>query len=238
MRSFFSRLWRAITGLFLVGVQKVEDAAPEAILATEMDNFNRATADFNNGLGKQAGITARLKAQIEKQKSDITALTARVQALLKTGLVPEREKAGALVVTLNRTKHDMEENGTQLAHAEEMYQSLTRQRDAYVKASRDRIDSVKGKISQAKIAEAQSKLAEMASNASFNPDGTGLASLEDRLDERVADAQGKLRVANDAVASSPWALSEAEQKAQESSALADFEASLNPAPSPLDPPKA
>jgi len=237
MRSFFSRLYKFFAGILLFLIGKAEDAAPEVSIAAEQDNYNRQIAEVNNGLARQAGIVSRLQAQIAKQKADVTALTNRIKGLLALNSAPEREKAAALAVTLNQTRKDLEENEKQFTAAEDMYKSLTRQRDTFAKSAQANLMAAKGKLTQVKIQEAQGQLAEMVSSTQFNPDGSGLSSLNDRLDERLADAQGKLRVAADAVASSPWALTENEQKAQEANALAEFEASLN-APIPIPEPKA
>lgn len=222
--NFFTRLARFFKGIGLLFVGKVEKGNPRALFEAEMDNFNKAQADFNNGLAKQAGMISLLDGQIAKGTKDIEALTARITSLLSTG---NEAKAGDLAVMLEQTEATLAENKKQRDAAESMYKDLTRQRDAFVKASRKRMDEVKGKISAAEMAEAQAKLAEMTTTVAFNPDGTGLNALDEQVTERLAGAQGKIRVAQDAVESSPWALTEAEQKAAAATALAKFKGNKN-----------
>ena len=76
------------------------------------------------------------------------------------------------------------------------------------------------------MAEAQAKLTEAMTDANFNPDGTGLSSLEDKLDERIANAQGKVRVATEMSELSDFNVTEAEQSALEQQALAEFAAQM------------
>jgi len=146
------------------------------------------------------------------------------------------EKAGQLALQVKEAKRELEENKKQLVTAEELYKNLTRQRDVYVKQAKERIETAKSKISKAEMAEAQAKLTEMASNVSFNPDGTGLSALNEKLDERIANAQGKVRVASEQTASSEWSVTEGEQKALESQALAEFAREMGFAPAPAAPP--
>jgi len=154
-------------------------------------------------------------------------MTGRVTALIKfpEGST-ERSKAGQIAATLQQTKAELVENRTQREQAQAMYESLTKQRNAFVKESRAKIDKVKSMIGKADMAEAQAKLAGMASDVQFNPDGSGLSELEASLAERAADAEGKVQVAADAVAASPWAMTAAEQSAGEEAALAEFMTSM------------
>ena len=221
------RLWRIFKGWWLRMIGSAENANPRAILEAEIADFQKATATFNENLAKQAGMIERLKAQVSADQKKSELMTARASAAYAAG---QMEKAGQLALQVKDTKRELDENKNQLNQAEELYKNLTRQRDVYVKSARERIETAKSKISKAEMAEAQAKLTEMASNVSFNPDGTGLAALSDKLDERIANAQGKVRVASEQTASQEWSVTEGEQKALESQALAEFAREMGFAP--------
>lgn len=213
------RLWRIIKGWFLGLIGKAEEANPRAMLEAEIADFHKATAQFNENLAKQAGMIERLKAQIATEEKKLEMAKARAAAAYAA---KNMAKAGSLALTVKETQRELTENKTQLDNAENLYQNLVRQRDTYVKEARARIDNVKGKISKAEMAEAQAKLTEMASDAVFNPDGSGLSALEGKLDERIANASGKVRVASEQMATDDWSMTEAEQNAMEAAALAEF----------------
>jgi len=213
------RLWRIIKGGWVSLIGKAEEANPRAILEAEIADFHKATAQFNENLAKQAGMIERLKAQIAQEEKKVEMITARASAAYAA---KNMTKAGQMALTLKDTKRELAENQNQQKSAEELYKNLVRQRDTYIKEARGRIDAVKSKISKAEMAEAQAKLTEMASDITFNPDGTGLAALEGSLDERIADAGGKVRVASETMDNSQWSMTEAEQGAMEAQALAEF----------------
>jgi len=235
MRALFnvlSRIWRVIVGVLFQGVKTIEAGNPKAVLEAEIDQFNTAQADFNKNLGKQAGSVHRLKAQVKKDETSKAALEGRIRALLKFGEgTPERAKAATTAITHKATCAQLEENKVQLESAESLLVNLTKQRDTFVKTAQAKIQRVKGLIGKAEMAEATAKMATMASDLQFNPDGSGLSELEESLEARTSDAKGQTQVANEAAASSPWAMTAAEQEADEASALADFEAQFaDPAP--------
>lgn len=219
--SIFTRIARFLKGFLLLFIGKAEMSNPRAVLEAEIDKFNKAQADFNNGLARQAGMIKRLEGQILKNQKDIEGLNGRIESLIS---VDDSTKAGELAVMLQRTEDELAENQKQREAAEAMYKDLTNQRDAFVKEARKSIENIKAKMTAAEMAEAQAKLAEMVTDVAFNPDGSGLNALDEQITSKLADAQGKIRVAKDAVASSPWALTEAEQKAAADLALAKFKA--------------
>lgn len=222
----WSRMSRLIHGWGLQSVSAAEEMSPKALLEKEVDSFNKAQADFNLGLSKQAGIVARLKAQIDKGGQDRKAMSIRIQQLLKVGGEMELAKAKQLAVQLQQTEASIKENCSQMEAAEGLYQQLTKQRDAFVKDTQIRIDTIRGKISSTEMKEASATLAKMVSGVQFSPDSSGLNALHESLDRRAAEADGAVRVAQDAVNTSVWAQTEGEQKAAEDAALEAFKASL------------
>ncbi|MCC6740021.1 MAG: PspA/IM30 family protein [Planctomycetia bacterium] len=221
----FGRLWNLVRGFFGLFVSGLEKANPRAMLEAEMLAFQEAVGQYNTNLAKQAGMVERLKGQIAAQKKQLDQLTARVTANVAA---KNMESAGQAALQAKQLKSDLTENEAQLKAADEMYQNLNRQRDVYVREAQRKIEMIKQKLSKAEMAEAQAKLAEMASSTAFNLSGSGanLDRLEKNLDERIADAGGKARVAQDSMKGGGWVVKEEEQKALEAQALAEFTASM------------
>ncbi len=221
----FGRLINLVKGFFGLFVSGLEKANPRAMLEAEMLAFQEAVGQYNTNLAKQAGMVERLKGQIVSQRKQLDNLTARVTANMAA---KNMEEAGRAALQAKQMKTDLTENEAQLKSSEEMYQNLNRQRDVYVREAQRKIEMIKQKLSKAEMAEAQSKLAEMASSTAFNLSGSGanLDRLEQNLDERIADASGKARVAQDSMKGGGWVVKEEEQKALEAQALAEFSASM------------
>jgi phage shock protein A len=198
-----------------------ESVSPRALLEAEIDDFHRAVAKYNENLAKQAGMIERLKATISEKEKDVEILTARASAAYAA---KDMEKAGSFALKVKDAKAGLESNRAQRKQSEELYQSLIKQRDVYTRTAKEKIDAIKGKISKAEMAEAQAKLTEIASSTAFDMSGSGAAleRLDDKLDERIADAQGKVRVATDSAAADEFNVTDAERKAMEAQALSEF----------------
>lgn len=233
------RLWRIVKGWWLRLIGKAEQANPRAMLEAEIDGFHKATASYNENLAKQAAMIERLKSQIATESKKVELMTARASAAYQA---KNMTKAGSIALQLKETKRELEENRNQLKQADELYKSLIKQRDTFAKEARARIEKIKSKISKAEMAEAQAKLTEMASATTFSVGESGLNNLEEKLDERIANAQGKVRVASDSLETDDWTMTEDEQNAMEGQALAEFaqqmgfEAAPAPAPAAADAP--
>jgi phage shock protein A len=215
------RLFKLIKGWWLRLIGKAEKANPRAMLEVETAEFHKASASYNENLAKQAGMIERLKVQIASNEKKANVFKARVTAAYNA---KQMERAGQLALQLRETKQQLVENQQQLKHSDDLYKNLVRQREVYVKEAKRKIEIIKGKISKAEMAEAQAKLTEVASTTAFDMDGSGatLDRLEESLDERISDAQGKVRVAGDAMETDSWVMTEDEQEAMEAQALADF----------------
>lgn len=220
--GFWKRLGRLFTGMGLAKVEEAEAANPSAMLAVEVDAFNKAQADFNNNLAKQAGLVGSLRRQIAAGEEKVKASEARIERLL--ALPDGAEKAKTLALELQETEKTLATNKAQAEAAETLFKQLTRQRDTFVNTARAKIDKIRSMIGQAEMAEAQATMAKMASSQVFNPDVGGLSNVEDSLNKRIANAEGAVRVATEAQATSPWAETEAEQNAKADAALAAFKA--------------
>lgn len=217
----FSRLGKLIKGFFSLFVSNLEAQSPRALLEAEIAGFQEAIGTYNKSLAQQAALVEKMRNQISKQKADLEKLKAKIAALFRAG---QQQEAGRLAAQAKTLSQQLSENETQFAQTDEMYRNMTKQRDVYIRDAQRRIDTIKQKLSQAEIAESQAKLAEIASATSFNLAGTGatLERLEDKLDDRVAQAQGKARVAADSISGGSWQIKAEEESAMEQAALQEF----------------
>lgn len=223
--GFWARLAKVFKGFGALFIRKIEKENPRALLEAEIVAFNEAVADYNKNLAKQAGLVERLKNQVARQKKELEALKARITANYTAGNI---ELAGRLALQAKQLQAQLAENEVQLKDGEEMYANLTRQRNVYVREAQAKIGDIKQKLSQAEMAEAQAKLAEMATTTAFDMAGSGatLERIETDLDERIAEAKGKARVSLDSTANGEWTMKEGEEKALEQQALAEFAAAM------------
>lgn len=228
----FSRLSKLIKGFLSMFISGIEQANPRALLEAEIASFHEAVGQYNKNLAKQAALVERLKGQLEKDKRELEKLKARITALYNA---KQMEEAGRVALSAKNLTQQVADIENQFTQAEGLYKNLTKQRDVYVREAQRRIDAIKNKMSQAEIAESQAKLAEIASATSFDLAGTGatLERLEERLDERVAAAKGKARVAADSVQGGDWTAKAAEESALEAAALQEF-LGLTGAPAPAE----
>ena len=217
----FSRLSKLIKGFLSMFISGIEQANPRALLEAEIASFHEAVGQYNKNLAKQAALVERLKGQLEKDKRELEKLKSRITALYNA---KQMEEAGRVALSAKNLTQQVADIESQYSQAEGLYRNLTKQRDVYVRDAQRRIDAIKNKMSQAEIAESQAQLAEIASATSFDLAGTGatLERLEERLDERVAAAKGKARVASDSVSGGDWTSKAVEEQALEAAALQEF----------------
>lgn len=217
----FARLGKLIKGFFSMFISNLETANPKALLEAEIASFQEAVGTYNKSLAQQAALVEKMRNQNAKQKVEFERLKAKIQALVKAG---QNDEAARLALQAKTLSQSMADNEAQFTQTDEMYKNMTKQRDVYIRDAQRRIDTIKQKLSQAEISESQAKLAEIATATSFNMAGTGasLERLEEKLDDRVAQAQGKARVASDSIAGGSWNVKAEEEKAMEQAALSEF----------------
>jgi phage shock protein A len=207
-------------GLFIGGIEK---ANPEALLEVEKENLRKQIAQYNQGLASHAGMCERLIAQVKRQETEERELRAQAAAQLRAG---NREAAGQYALRLQTVQRELIENRKQLEDAEKTYKELIRARDVSIKAAQKKIEDLKFALSDLKIKKATAELSEMASGMISTIGGSGdtLDRLHGMVEEEREKAAGKARVARDSLDLSGVQLKEAEQKAFEEQALADFAA--------------
>jgi hypothetical protein len=127
---------------------------------------------------------------------------------------------------LQTIQRELGENRSQLEQAEKTYRELIRARDVAVKNAQSKIESLRFGLDDLKIKKATAELTQMASGMVTQIGGAGdtLERLQQMVEEEREVAAGKARVARDSMDTTGLDLKEAEQKALEEQALADFAA--------------
>ena len=219
----FKRLGNLIKGFFGLFVSGLEKQNPEALLEVERENLRKQIAQYNQGLSAHAGLCERLITQVRKLETEERELRAKTTALLR---VNNREAAGQFALRLQTIQRELGENRSQLEQAEKTYRELIRARDVAVKNAQSKIETLRFGLDDLKIKKATAELTQMASGMVTQIGGAGdtLERLQQMVEEEREVAAGKARVARDSMDTTGLDLKEAEQKALEEQALADFAA--------------
>ena len=220
----FKRLGNLIKGFFGLFVSGLEKQNPEALLEVERENLRKQIAQYNQGLAAHAGLCERLITQVRKLETEERELRAKTAAMLRAS---NREAAGQLALRLQTIQRELGENRKQLEQAEKTYQELIRARDVAIKNAQSKIEALRFSLDDLKIKKATAELTQMASGMITQIGGAGdtLERLQRIVEEEREIAAGKARVARDSLGTTGLHLKEAEQKALEEQALADFAAS-------------
>jgi phage shock protein A len=215
-----SNLIRGFFGLFISGLEKQN---PEALLEIERENLRKQIAQYNQGLAAHAGLCERLISQVKKLEAEERELRAKTSAFLRAD---SREAAGQTALRLQTTQRELTEDRVQLEQAETTYRELIRARDVAFKNAQSKIESLRFSLDDLKIKKATAELTQMASGMITQIGGAGdtLARLQGMVEEERQRAAGAARVARDTLDTTGVALKEAEQKALQEQALADFAA--------------
>ncbi|MDB6134312.1 MAG: hypothetical protein JWM59_2555 [Verrucomicrobiales bacterium] len=213
-------LFRGFFGLFIGGLERKN---PEALLDVEKENLREQIGKYNRGLAGHAALCERLISQTRALDSEEKELFAKTTAHLRAG---NKELAGQYALRYQQTKKEHETVRQQMEEAEKTYKELLQARDVSVKAARDKIESLKRGINEAKITKATAELNEMASGMinEIGSAGDTLNRLEEIVREDKEKAAGRARVARDSIDMSGISAKANEQSALEDMALADFAA--------------
>lgn len=215
-----ANLFKGFLSLFVSGLEKQN---PEALLEVERENLRKQIANYNQGLAAHAGLCERLIGQVKRLETEERELRAKTGAQLRAG---NRDAAGQYALRLQTIQRELTDNRAQLGDAEKTYQELIRARDVSIKAAQKKIEDLKYALSDLKIKKATAELTEMASGMINQIGGAGdtLNRLHSMVEEEREKASGRARVAKDSLDTSGIVMKEAEQKALEDQALADFAA--------------
>jgi phage shock protein A len=217
------RLLNLISGFFGLFLSGVEKQNPEALLEVEKENLRKQIAQYNQGLAAHAGLCERLISQVKKLEAEEGEFRAKTAAFLRAN---NKESAGQFALRLQTVQRELTENRGQLENAESTYKELIRARDVSIKTAQAKIEALRNGLDDLKIKKATAELTQMASGMVTQIGGA--ADTLDRLEKMVSEerevAAGKVRVARDTMDTSGLQMKEAEHKALEEQALADFAA--------------
>jgi len=216
-----SRLFRGFLGLFISGL---EERNPEALMEAARQEFRTKITQYNAALAQMAGVAERLKNQIKGKTTRAQDLERRILANHHAGNL---ELAGALARELQDLKADLGVDTNELQETESAYQGNLRQAKLSQREFEDKINKLQKQLSQVKIKEAQAEAAAALSSVAFKVGdlGDSMKTVEEVLAKRYERSAGKARVAADLVDMDKIQEKEAERKALEQTALAEFLAS-------------
>jgi len=216
-----SRLLRGFLGLFISGI---EERNPEALMEAARLEFREKMTQYNLALAQMAGVAERLKNQIKTKTARALDLERRILANHQAG---NMELAGTLARELQELKVDLTTDTSELQETENAYQANLRQAKLGQKEFEEKINRLQKQLSQVKIKEAQAEAAAALSSVAFKVGdlGDSMKTVEEVLTKRYERSAGKARVAADLVNMDKIQEKEAERKALEQTALAEFLAS-------------
>jgi phage shock protein A len=212
------RLVRGFLGLFISGI---EQRNPEALMEAAKQEFRDRMAQYNLALARMAGIAERLKSQIQTKTIKARDMERRIMANHQAGNL---DLAGSLARELQELRADLATDTQELSETEEAYQDNLRQARVAQKEFEEKVHRLEKQLSQVKIKEAQAEAAAALGNVAFKVGDLGdtMKTVEEVLAKRYEVSAGKARVAKDMVNMDVVREKEAERKALEQSALAEF----------------
>jgi len=222
--AVMSRLSRLVRGFFGLFISGLEESNPEALMEAARQDFRDKMAQYNLALAQMAGVAERLKNQIKSKTTRAQELERRILANHQAGNL---ELAGTLARELQELKADLTTDTTELQETENAYQGNLRQAKLVQKEFEEKVNRLQKQLSQVKIKEAQAEAAAALSSVAFKVGdlGDSMKTVEEVLTKRYERSAGKARVAADLVDMGKIQEKEAERKALEQSALAEFLAS-------------
>jgi phage shock protein A len=229
--AIFARLGRLVRGFFGLFISGLEERNPEALMDAAKQEFRDKMALYNSALARMAGIAERLKSQIKTKTLKVDDLTRRIMANHRAGNLA---LAGSLARELQELKDDLTHDTQELSDTEDAYQNNLRQAKLAQKDFEEKTRRLENQLSQVKVKEAQAEAAAAMSNVAFKVGDLGdtMKTVEDVLNKRYEMSAGKARLAKDMVDTGALREKEAESKALEQNALAEFLASQGIATAP------
>lgn len=229
--ALFARLGRLVRGFFGLFISGLEEKNPEALMDAAKQDFRNKMAMYNQALARMAGIAERLKSQIKTKSVKGQDLERRIVANHRAG---NMDLAGSLARELQELKTDLQHDTAELSDTEEAYQNNLRQAKLAQKEFEDKVRKLESQLSQVRVKEAQAEAASAMSNVAFKVGDLGdtMKTVEEVLNKRYETSAGKARLAKDMVDTGVLQEKEAERKALEQNALAEFLASQGVAATP------
>jgi len=212
------RLFRGFLGLFIRGI---EETNPEALLEAARQDFREKMVRYNQALAQLGGIAERLKIQVKTKTQRARDLETRIVANHKAGNL---DLAGALARELQELQADLVHDAEELKETESAYEINIRNAKLAQKEFEEKMRRLDRQLSQVKMKEAHAEASAALQGVAFKVGDTGdtLKEVDEILGKRYEKAAGKARVANDMTDVAKIQEKEAETKALEQQALADF----------------
>jgi phage shock protein A len=220
----FARLGRLVRGFLSLFISGIEEANPEALMEAARQDFRQKMTQYNLALAKMAGVAERLKAQVKGKAVRAQDLERRILANHSAGNL---ELAGTLARELQELKADLTVDTQELQETEEAYTANLRQAKLAQSDFQEKVRKLEKQLSQVQIKEAQAEAATALTSVAFKVGDLGdtMKTVEEILEKRYEKSAGRARVARDMVDMSAIQEKEAERKALEQGALAEFLAS-------------
>jgi phage shock protein A len=217
----FSRIGRLLRGFFGLFISGIEEANPEALMEAARQEFRTKMTQYNLALAKMAGVSERLKSQVNAKAAKAQDLERRILANHRAG---NMDLAGSLARELQELKADLGVDSHELQETEEAYQANLRQAKLAQREFEDKVRKLEKQLSQVKVKEAQAEAASALSSVAFKVGDLGdtMKTVEEVLQKRYEVSAGKARLAKDMVDLEAVSEKENERKALEQVALAEF----------------
>ena len=185
-------------GWFGLGVSSLEKKNPSALLENEQNHLREEIAKYNTALAHHAGNIASLGSRDKSLTIEHDDLTQKLNALITSG---KTDLAGQVALKLQTNESTHATVKTSLDAANTQYNTLTKIRDASVKAAKDKLEAVAHNIDEMKLQKATAELTEMASGmvSSIGSSGDTLNRIAQQVEDEKNQAAGRVRVAQDSV---------------------------------------
>lgn len=219
----FKRFANLVRGFFNGIASGFEKRNPELLLENAKEDLRKNVIAMRNGRTQLAAQSASLQRQVAEGKIRERELEGRVQILLDGG---KEEQAGDVALELQAVKDDLTKNTDQLAQNEAAYKEFTAMCATTEKELTRKIQEYARMISEAKAKEAAAEAAEFISGAISNTAGGGenLDRLKTIVNEKLDNASGRLRAAQDTSGFTNVKAMQEERQLRAAAALASFKA--------------
>src|SRR5262249_48978546 len=187
------KLWRAFKARLNKIANFFSRSDPIAQLQYEYDKMVDQLKDGRVGLEQYSALVERVKRQVEKNKTNVATLEAKIKSYLS---VEDRETAGRLALELQKSRKELQENQAQLAMHEQAYNNnLTKIKHATGTLGELREKSLKYDA-DLKMSRAEAELAKVA--RSINVDvTTDFGEIEEVVQEQIDANRARARVSAD-----------------------------------------
>lgn len=187
------KMWRAFKAQMNKMANYFWKADPVAQMQYEYDKAVDQLKDGRLGVEQYRALVERVGRQVEKNRTHVATLEAKIQAFLASG---DRETAARLALELQKTRKELKENEAQLKMHEEAYGNhLTKIKHASGKLAqlRDKIHTYDAEL---KMSRAEAELAKVAHSINIDVT-TDFGEIEAVLQDEIDRNRAKAKVAAD-----------------------------------------